>query len=376
MGSGHQSVLKKCCRDKACLVSTCLVSPPLNGFSMVTQEKLGGFKILKAVSLISPAPFTPDRLSPAALFRTLAEHQINLPYVTCVRNDSDGYRIDLAVEAGDARTASDLIQKTLEQKLIQRSNTAILSIFPHRKKPAIAGALFEAFGREGIQPDVMAHSPSAISAVLDEKVLVRAGRSLFGPFAFSAYRTPEDWKLAQKGKEKLYKEVVASYQEKRPKVYGLEYQDRQELLRVAVVHSNMGTLNMAFEAFSRQGLDLTFLAASRSQGQFGAITLCLPMTQRNANKETIARAVPQSKIETRKSVGTFSMNGPHFGDRYGIVRDLLTALERDGVNLMGLSCTIASITGVVLSSHLEKAIKAIQGCFDVPSILKTDRKYE
>ena len=70
------------------------------------------------------------------------------------------------------------------------------------------------------------------------------------------------------------------------------------------------------------------------------------------------------------------MNGPHFGDRYGIVRDLLTALETDGVNLMGLSCTIASITGVVLSSHLEKAIKAIQGCFDVPSIFKTDREYE
>ncbi len=350
--------------------------PPLNGIFMVTQEKLGGFKILKEVSLISPAPFMPDRLSPAALFRILAEHHINLPYVTCVRNNSDGWIIDLVVETGDARTASGLIQKALEQNLIQRSNTAILSIFPHRKKPAIAGALFEAFDREGIHPDVMAHSPSAISVILDEQVLARAGRSLFGPFAFSAYRTPEDWKLAQKGKEKLYKEVVASYQEKRPKVYGLEYQDRQELLRIALAHSNMGVLNIAFEAFSRQGLDLTFLAASRSQGQLGAITFCLPMTERNSNKETIARSVPQSKIETRKSVGTFSMNGPHFGDRYGIVRDLLTALETNGVNLMGLSCTIASITGVVLSSHLESAIKTIQDCFDVPSVFKTDRKYE
>jgi hypothetical protein len=48
------------------------------------------------------------------------------------------------------------------------------------------------------------------------------------------------------------------------------------------------------------------------------------------------------------------MNGPHFGDRYGIVRDLLTALETAGIDLLGLSCTIASITGIVHSSQLSQ----------------------
>ena len=169
---------KKCGRDKACLVSTCLASTPLNGISMVTQEKLGGFKILKEVSLISPAPFMPDRLSPRHYFGSL--RNITSIYPTSPASErSDGWLIDLAVEAGDARTASGLIQKALERNLIQRSNTAILSIFPHRKKAHHRGALFEAFDREGIHPDVMAHSPSTISVVLDEQVLVRAGRSPF-----------------------------------------------------------------------------------------------------------------------------------------------------------------------------------------------------
>jgi uncharacterized NAD-dependent epimerase/dehydratase family protein len=70
------------------------------------------------------------------------------------------------------------------------------------------------------------------------------------------------------------------------------------------------------------------------------------------------------------------MNGPHFGDRYGIVRDLLRALETAGIDLLGLSCTIASITGVVPSSQLAKTVEAIQNGFDVPSVLKTDREYE
>jgi aspartokinase len=66
------------------------------------------------------------------------------------------------------------------------------------------------------------------------------------------------------------------------------------------------------------------------------------------------------------------MNGPHFGDRYGIVSDLLTTFKKNNIDLFGLSCTIASITGVVPSPQLESAIQAIKECFEVPSITKRD----
>ncbi len=66
------------------------------------------------------------------------------------------------------------------------------------------------------------------------------------------------------------------------------------------------------------------------------------------------------------------MNGPHFGDRYGIVSDLLRSFKKDGVDLLGLNCTIASIIGVVPSPHIQPAIQAIQGCFEVPSVTKKE----
>jgi aspartokinase len=343
---------------------------------MSDPEKLGGFKILKEAVLLSPAPFGPDRRLPVNLFRILAEHEINLPYVTCVLENSGKWQVNMAVDFKDARTTCRLLSKSLRIGPDQQSNVAILSIFPHRKKPAVASALFEAFAREGIHPEAMAHSPSAISAVLEEHLLIQASSSLFGPFSFGAYRTPADWKLAQKGKEKLYKEVVATYQEKHPKIYGLEYQDHQELLHISLEASNMSTLGAAFQGVSHHGLDLTFLVAGRSRGKIDAMDLCLPLTKRGSNKENIARALDPIQIEVHDSVGTFSMNGPHFGDRYGIVQDLLIALETAGVNLMGLSCTIASITGVVPSSHLALTIRAIQDCFHVPSVQKTEREYE
>ncbi|MBW2708988.1 MAG: hypothetical protein JRD04_06850 [Deltaproteobacteria bacterium] len=343
---------------------------------MSDPEKLGGFKVLKEAVFLSPAPFGSDRCLPVSLFRILAERKINLPYVTCVMENSGRWQVNIVVDFKDARAAHRLLSETLNGRPDQQSNAAILSIFPHRKKPAITGAVFEAFVREGIHPKAIAHSPSAISVVLEEPLLLQASSALFGPFAFGAYRTPADWKLAQKGKEKLFKEVVASYQEKHPKVYGLEYQDHQELLHITLAPSNMRALGAAFKGVSRHGLDLTFLVASRPRGNTDAMHLCLPLTKAGSNKENIAHILDPLQIDAHDPVGTFSMNGPHFGDRYGIVRDLLNALETAGVNLMGLSCTIASITGVVPSSQLPRTIKAIQNCFDVPSILKTDRKYE
>ena len=343
---------------------------------MADPQKLGGFKVLKEATLIAADPFELAERLPLALFRVLAKQEINLAYVTCVLENQVNWRVNMVVDFKSTRTACRLLAETLGKRPKPQPSTAILSIFPHRKKPAITGALFKAFSREGIHPGAMAHSPSAISAVVKEQDLLKASSSLFGPFAFGAYRTPADWKMAQEGKEKLYKEVVATYQEKYPKVYGLEYQECQELLHITLESSDVDAIGTAFEEISQNGLDLTFLVASRSQDTASTMDLCLPLTKRGSNKEKIAQSLHPSQIGVQDPVGTFSMNGPHFGDRYGIVRDLLNAFETAGIDLLGLSCTIASVTGVVPSSQLSRAIEAIQNCFVVPSILKTERKYD
>jgi aspartokinase len=64
------------------------------------------------------------------------------------------------------------------------------------------------------------------------------------------------------------------------------------------------------------------------------------------------------------------MNGPHFGDRYGIVSDLFTALDSAQIELLGLSCSIHSVTGALPGDKIHAALEAIQACFDVPSIIK------
>jgi len=337
---------------------------------MSVPEKLGGFKVLKDVTLISL--FSPKQTKdfPSKFFSFIADEKINLPYVTCVFDDHT-WGLNIAVESRDAGRILNLVEKAFEKKSVHHPYSTILSIFPHKKNPEITGSLFEAFGREGVNTNALANSPSAISIILDENVLNKASSALFGPFSFSAYRTPSDWKLAQKGKEQLYKEVVASFQEQRPKVYGLEYQDNQEFLLVKLNNQSIGDFGTSFKEFARLGLNLTFLATSPcEESEKEKVSFCLPATENSSYIQMMNGITPQADIQSYAPVSTFAMNGPHFGDRYGIVSEFLISLEKGGVDLLGLSCTIASITGVVPSSHITSAIEAIKGCFDIPSVIE------
>ena len=337
---------------------------------MSAPEKLGGFKVLKDVTLISLFSPKQSKGSLSRFFSFLADEKINLPYLTCVFDDH-AWGLNIAVESKDAGKALGLIEEAFEQKSIHHPHSTILSIFPHKKNPEITGSLFEAFGREGVNANALANSPSAISIVLNENVLNKASSALFGPFSFSAYRTPADWKLAQKGKEQLYKEVVASFQEQRPKVYGLEYQDNQEFLQVKLNTQSIGDFGTSFKEFARLGLNLTFLATSPCEEKGKEkVAFCLPVTVNSSYIRIMNGIAPQGDTQTLSPASTFAMNGPHFGDRYGIVSELLISLEKGGVDLLGLSCTIASITGVVPSSQITSAIEAIKGCFDIPSVIE------
>ena len=338
---------------------------------MPTPTKLGGFKILKDVVRISA--FIPDEKedAPARFFQVIAEEKINLPYVTCI-HDSQSWGLNLMVDTSDKAKISQVIEKNFGKIFQYTNDSAILSIFPHRKNPEITGSLFEAFGQQGLKPDSVANSPSAISVVLKEENLNKASSALFEPFSFSAYRTPADWKLAQKGKESLYKEVVASYQEKRPKVYGLEYHEKQEFLKLILNINEMAQYGVIFKKFSEIGLHFTFIVTSPLQEEKGTLAFCLPVRENRSNAEVLNPLASEVMIDSISPVSIFSMNGPHFGDRYGIASELLTFFAKCQIDLLSLCCTIASITGVVPSHQLESTIQTIKSCFEVPSVIKKD----
>jgi hypothetical protein len=314
--------------------------------------KLGGFKTLKGVSKFSLVIPEKSDLTPALLLKSVTEKKINLPYLTCV-NTGRYWGLNMIVESDRGLHLSLLIEEASGKPCNHPVACAILSIFPHKKDPHILRLIIDAFISNGVKPEAIALSPSAISVVLQEKDLGKASASLFGPFSFSAYRTPEDWKLAQKGKEHIYKEVIASYQEKRPKVYGLEYYLNQEF-DYFNFQSGSSELEECFSKISSTGSVLTFAASCPAQ---------------SSSEETLG--ICFSAGDDGKSFNiVFSMTGPHFGDRYGITYELLKSLEKRKVDILSLSCTIASITGVINGSQLDQTIAGIKDYCDVPMVVE------
>ena len=337
---------------------------------MTAQTALGGFKILKDVvriSVVSKGQGFPDDL-----FERIAQERINLPYVTLV-SEGPYCGLNLVVEAADEAKVSQVIAEESGRTFTVSPKSAVLSLFPHRRNPEISARLFEAFEQQSLEPDALANSPSTISVVLGQDLIDSASHALFEPFTFSAYQTPEDWKLAQQGKEKLYKEVVASYQEKKPKIYGLEVYEGQHLVLIKLNSAKMTHVGASFRGFARLSMLLTFLATSPSHEKGKRIlAFSLPASQSEAYARVVKRIAPQIDFQEIPSVVIFSMNGPHFGDRYGIVGELIHSLSRRRVGLLALSCTIASISGVVPLHQFESTLEAIEERFEVPSVTRRE----
>jgi len=337
---------------------------------MSPQTRLGGLKILKEVVWISLIESGRDKGFPAEFFRLMAKEKINLPFLTCENHDRT-WGLNIVIDSKDALKASSLLEEKFGKICHLTVRSVILSLFPIKSNPEITGVLLNVLGKAGIEPATLAHSNSAISVVLPEDAVSKTASALFGALRFSAYRTPADWRLSQEGKEGLYKEVVASYQEKKPGIYCLEWQEGQVLLQVNFNSHDLNLMGLAFKNLARLGLALTFLVSSPPlTGGRKVLFFGLPGTHECNYPDMLQELLPEALTVQISPVAVFSMNGPHFADRYGIASELLMAFDRAQVELLALSCSVASITGVISAHQIHSATQAIQGCFEVPSVIR------
>ena len=140
---------------------------------MTPQARLGGFKILKDVARISLDAPIQKKNFPARIFQQIAQAKINLPFISAV-NDGRSWGLNIMVDSAQGATTSQIIEQEFGKILTNATESAVLSIFPHKSDPTITGSLLEVFDQEGIDPDGYANSPSAISVVLKRGIVKKA----------------------------------------------------------------------------------------------------------------------------------------------------------------------------------------------------------
>jgi hypothetical protein len=335
---------------------------------MMQAVKLGGIKLFKDAVCFTLTRKRGTEEHLLELCRDIAEEKINLSLFAFGVNGSLWWA-NLVAGGHVERSLSPLLHRLFEGGY-RRTGCAVLSLFPHRNNPEVAGTLLNVLTESSLPFTGLACSSSAMSIIVNQEELDQATLALFTGFHFGPYRSPTDWKSAQEGKEELYKEVVASYQERRPKVYGLEWRDGQSFQAMTLTGEDLKEVSAVLQEWAGKGLALPFIISGPGEESGRTyLSLCLPA---HPPFEDTARRLLPGIPSQHPPVAIFTLNGPHFSDRYGIVSDLLLALFRARVGLLALSCAVSSISGVVLSEQIHLTTKIIQECFEVPGVIRRE----
>jgi hypothetical protein len=250
--------------------------------------------------------------------------------------------------------------------------TAILSIYPHDKRPEIMGNFIRSLAQARVIIHGLASSPSAISAVLSSQRAKTAVRRLFENFHFPAFEAPEDFFTAQSPPEELVRKVVATYQEKVIKVYWIVPQPDLDLWGMSVSSTDIlaGFADALLE-LGDLGLQIPFLVAIPGLGNreflLSFSTASGSREERGSEiRRILKKHLPDLRPMRLTPVAGIFLHGPHFGDRYGIAQILAEALEKAHVSLLALSCTISSISLIIRQHELAAAQLVLTNTFAAP----------
>jgi len=330
--------------------------------------RLGGFKILKGLWGVSVCCTSNEIESSVPLLQRISQKKINIPYLTLsYQTGGHGYHL-LCEEPKFSRFLDDHSTACLSRN---NRDLTVLSLFPHRNDLRVLARVLEITRRQKTYIHGLASSPSALSLVLDKRNLEKLTYALFGPFTFSSYRTPSDWKLAQKGKEKLFKEVVASYQEKRPKIYGLECWRETFLAHMILEQDSFELLRALSAALAEQNARLIFVNSTpTATPRKHSISFCYTGVSEDQIHGILQRIHTEEQNFSQQEAVILNMTGPHFGDRYGLATRLLQAMSNEGVVPLAMGCTVASMGLVVSKIQAEKAVLAINREFDTLGLVE------
>ena len=301
----------------------------------------------------------------------LAINQLNLNLLTHVAGDCQV----LCTEAASGEAACTLIRAGAEAEAVVhfRPGTAIISTFPHDKRPEVIGNFIRSLSRARVMIHGLASSPSAISAVVASQKGKAVVRQLFRDFHFPAFQSPEEFFAAQSPPEELVHKVVAAYQEKTIKVYWIVPQSDLDLWGLAVSSTDIlaGFADALLELGSL-GLKIPFLVAipaSQSEDFILSFSTAGAQTLEERGLQIsrlLQRHLPDLRPVRLTPVAGIFLHGPHFGDRYGIAQTLVESLEEAQITLLALSCAISSISLIIRQHELAAAQLVLGNTFASP----------
>ena len=157
-------------------------------------------------------------------------------------------------------------------------------------------------------------------------------------------------------------ETVAVYFEKPVRTYGLRARMGNVALSLTCTAAGLSDLTDALAALKPP---LQLVSCSLMwEGNLALVHVCLPQTQAPRLEE--AAALAGARIAMRRPAGVVNMQGPHFGDRWGLASEALCGLEWAGVEPLCVLGVTHTLQVTMAPEHGEAALEGLGRGFCAP----------
>ena len=350
----------------------CRIGVPMGGDKPVSKLRVGGLKVIEAGACLGSSSRSGEefRLGPQVT-EPLAQNKINITFLTHVAGDRTS--LGIARAEGESTLARLKHLAGQDDAFRLQPDTAIMAVYPHDKRPEVIGTFIRSLARSKSILYGLASSPSAITGVVEARREVKIATQLFEDFQFSSFATAEEFFAAQEIPEEYHRKVVATYQEKKIKVYWIIPQPDLDLWAVSIPSAGiLEEIADVLTHFGELGLTIPFLIAIprlRTEELLFAFSTGRPEggeDQGTTIRRLLNERLPGLRPMRLIPVAGIFLHGPHFGDRYGIVNALVEALEKVHVTILALSCTISSISVIIRQHELAAALLVLGQVFEAP----------
>lgn len=329
----------------------------MNGIRLSNQQ----------VGVYQSCPDNPS-VPPVYLHRLLAAEQINITFLNLVFAD-DHRRIDCCIPPEKLGEVEKFIRRD-DCRVACRPRIGTVSIYPHQFSFRALGYLLHVFAAERFRFHQMASSGAMLTFVVDyadqENIAAGLERHLDLPVS----RTPLRQEINTDEILALYKkrpETSAEYVESKVRTYGINLKPGLTLCTMVLNEEALAECGARIQTLEELGLRFSFTSSDRMpDGRIRLFFLCGGEPAGAAIDLSDFSEIPGVEAGVQPDVCLISLQGPHFGDRYGIADQAFSVLTGQSVPMILAACVGAVIYIIVSNDEMQRAKTLLSEVFETP----------
>lgn len=153
------------------------------------------------------------------------------------------------------------------------------------------------------------------------------------------------------------------------KIGGLVENSDLSMYRITSIKDEPGAAAEILKLFAEEKISLQYITESTIPGATAVMSLCVDAEQAVRIDKLFVqndKIVKQINIKKISNVSVLGIYGPHFRDKPVLAAMFCRILGNAGINILGLSSSISSISSIIDSKQLVNAKNALLQEFELP----------